>query len=217
MFIFKWLITFLDTALKSVAMTIILAGYDEITICDRFRKRGAQIGEGCHICVKSLGTKTPYLVSIGNHVWISMDVVFHNHDGGTWVLREKYPGLDVLGPIIIEDNCIIGRGAQLLPGIRIGRNSIVGAGSVVISDVPPNSIVMGVPARPISSLAKYEARCLALWKEQTPPGLDRSVKDWWRSKKDHQRFEQHLKNLYMNRAKEERGTGADDGEQAGTA
>lgn len=120
-------------------------------------------------------------------------------------LRDKNPNLDICGPIIIEDNCLIGVGAQLLPNIRIGRNSIVGAGSVVISDVPPNSIVMGVPARPISSLSKYEERCLAEWKEQSPPGVDTSAKDWWRSKENFNRFRRHLINLYMNRTKEEKG------------
>ncbi|GAI46775.1 unnamed protein product, partial [marine sediment metagenome] len=126
------------------------------------------IGENCDILVSSLGTE-PYLVRIGNHVFISPGVVFHTHDGGVWIFREEVPDIRVFGPIIIEDNCIIGQGAILLPNIRIGRNSIVGAGSVVISDVPPNSIVMGVPARAISSIHKYKERCITRWKEQKPP------------------------------------------------
>jgi acetyltransferase-like isoleucine patch superfamily enzyme len=200
MFFFKWVVTCLKKAFRGSLKAIVLAGYDDSTICNFFRRRGAQIGEDTHICTKSIGT--PYLVRIGNHVWISYDVVFHSHDGGTWVLTEKYPHIDVFGAIIIEDNCIIGKGAQLLPNIRIGRNSIVGAGSVVISDVPPNSIVMGVPARPIGSLAKYEEKCLALWKEQIPPGMDPAKDNWFRSKKKYKRFKEHLINLYMNREKE---------------
>jgi len=200
-FLFTWIITSLQKAFKQTAKAILLAGYSDSTIYKYFRKRGATIGEDCVICVSSLGT--PWLVSLGNHVWISKDVVFHSHDGGTWVLREKYPAIDIRGPIIIEDNCLIGKGVQLLPNIRIGRNSIVGAGSVVISDVPPNSIVMGIPARPAGSLAKYEERCLALWNEQIPPGIDKSVKNWWAKKPNIKRIRKHLLDLYMKKAKQD--------------
>jgi acetyltransferase-like isoleucine patch superfamily enzyme len=196
MFFLKWLTTCVKKTFMQTLRTIVLAGFDDRTIYKYFRMRGAQIGEGCRIFTKSIGT--PDLVRLGNHVWISFDVVFHHHDGGTWVFRDKYPNLDILGAIIIEDNCMIGRGVQLLPNIRIGRNSIVGAGSVVISDIPPNSIVMGVPARPIGSLVKYEARCLSKWKEQTPPGMDLTEKNWWLSKKKYRRFKEHLINLYLN-------------------
>jgi acetyltransferase-like isoleucine patch superfamily enzyme len=196
MFVFTWILTFLKRIFTQIARAITLAGYNDKTIYKYFRKRGAQIGEGCVICVRFLGS--PYLVSLGNHVWISEDVIFHSHDGGTWVLREKYPTIHVCGHIIVEDNCIIGRAAQLLPNIRIGRNSIVGAGSVVISDVPPNTIVMGVPARPIGSFAKYEERCVPLWKEQLPPGVDTSEKGWRRKRKNHTKIRKHLTNLLMN-------------------
>jgi acetyltransferase-like isoleucine patch superfamily enzyme len=177
--------------------TIVLAGYDPKTIYKYFRKQGAQIGEGCSISVKTLGTE-PYLIRIGNHVGISRDVVFHTHDGGAWVLQNKHGSVIVYGPIIIEDNCLIGVNVQLLPNIRIGRNSIVGANSVVISDIPPYSIVMGVPARPISSFAKYEERTLARWKEQSPPGVDTSVKNWMQMPGNEKKFRKHITNLYVN-------------------
>jgi acetyltransferase-like isoleucine patch superfamily enzyme len=48
--------------------------------------------------------------------------------------------------IIIGNNVLIGANASILPGISIGANSIVGAGAVVMNDVPPNTIVGGVPA-----------------------------------------------------------------------
>lgn len=54
-----------------------------------------------------------------------------------------------LAPVAIEDDCDIGMGAIILPGNRIGRGSIVGAGAVVTHDVEPYSIVAGVPARKI--------------------------------------------------------------------
>jgi len=56
-------------------------------------------------------------------------------------------------PVFIEDNVFIGTGAIILKGVRIGKNSVVGAGSVVTKDVPDNSIVAGNPAKLIKSLS----------------------------------------------------------------
>lgn len=198
----KWCYIFLRKFFIKTQKIVVLAGYDHRTIYKYFRKQGAQIGEGCSINIKTLGTE-PYLVSIGNNVWISRDVIFHTHDGGAWALRDKHPYLDVYGPIVIEDNCLIGRNVNLLPNIRIGRNSIVGVNSVVISDVPPYSIVMGVPARPISSYSKYEERCVARWKEQSPPGVDTTVKNWWLSAANMKKLRKHLTELFMNPEKKQ--------------
>jgi acetyltransferase-like isoleucine patch superfamily enzyme len=203
----SWVITCFKLILQKIKNVINLAGYNQLTIDRYFRKRGAKIGEDCYIGVRSLGME-PYLVSIGNHVWISDDVAFHTHEGGVWVFEKQNPDLTVRGPIFIEDNCFIGRGAQLLPNIRIGKNSIVGAGSVVISDVPPNSVVMGVPARPFGSLSKYEERCLARWKEQRPPDL--RVKEgyhWKIYKENYAILRKHLTAMFMERDKSEKETG----------
>jgi len=59
------------------------------------------------------------------------------------------------GTIVIRDNCFIGNNAILLPGIEIGPDSAVGAGSVVTRTVPPRTIVAGNPARPIKTLDEY--------------------------------------------------------------
>lgn len=56
-------------------------------------------------------------------------------------------------PIVIEDNVWVGANCFILKGVRIGKGSVVGAGSVVSEDVPPNSIVLGNPARVIKSTA----------------------------------------------------------------
>jgi acetyltransferase-like isoleucine patch superfamily enzyme len=55
-------------------------------------------------------------------------------------------------PVTLEDNVFIGTGAMICKGVRIGRNSIVGAGSVVIRDVETNCIFAGNPARKVSEL-----------------------------------------------------------------
>jgi maltose O-acetyltransferase len=51
------------------------------------------------------------------------------------------------GPIAIEDEVWIGAGAIILPGVRVGQGSIIGAAALVISDVPPWSVVAGIPAK----------------------------------------------------------------------
>ena len=55
-------------------------------------------------------------------------------------------------PIVIEKNVWIATGATIIGGVRVGENSVVGAGAVVTKDVPPNSFVAGVPAKIIRSL-----------------------------------------------------------------
>ena len=63
-------------------------------------------------------------------------------------------------PTIIEDNCFIGARAIIMPGVTIGPNSVVGAGAVVTRNVPPDSVVAGVPAKVITSVDCYAERCL---------------------------------------------------------
>jgi acetyltransferase-like isoleucine patch superfamily enzyme len=53
------------------------------------------------------------------------------------------------GEVNIGDNCFIGFGSIILPGVTIGENCVIGAGSVVTRDIPPNSIASGAPARVI--------------------------------------------------------------------
>ncbi|MCC6502880.1 MAG: acyltransferase [Deltaproteobacteria bacterium] len=178
-----------------------LRKYDRFTIAEYFREQGAQIGEGCSIIPRMLGTE-PYLVKIGNHVTIASGVVFITHDGGCWIFREEVPDIQVFGPIIIEDNCVVGQNAVLFPNIRIGKNSIVGAGSVVISDVPPDTIVMGIPARPFGSIAKYKEKCLERWAEQRPPDVVlRPGETWWNSPdalEHREKLRKHLLKLFKN-------------------
>lgn len=176
--------------------------YDPYTIAHYLRKTGARIGEGCFILTSDLGTE-PYLVKIGNHVAIATGVRFITHDGAVWVFRKEHPDLQVFGPIVIEDNCIIGQQAILFPNIRIGRNSIVAAGSVVISDVPPDTLVMGVPARPFGSVEKFRQKSLERWMEQRPPDVViEEGATWWRSRNfeaNRKKLRRHLLEVFKDR------------------
>lgn len=55
-------------------------------------------------------------------------------------------------PVVLKRNCWIGAGAVILPGVTVGENSIVGAGSVVTKDVPDNTVVAGNPAKFVKQL-----------------------------------------------------------------
>lgn len=179
-----------------------LRKYNPYTIAEYLRKTGVQVGEGCFIVPTLTGTE-PYLVKIGNHVAIAAGVRFITHDGAVWVFREEDPDIQVFGPIVIEDNCIIGQHALLCPNIRIGRNSIVAAGSVVIADVPPNTFVMGVPARPFGSVEKYRQKSVQRWMEQRPPDVViEEGANWWNSRNfeaNREKLRRHLLEVFKDR------------------
>src|SRR5512139_311062 len=90
-------------------------------------------------------------VHIGHHVMIGPAVQIYTAAHHLQV-ETRNQGLEVAKPIVIEDNVWIGGGAILLPGVRIGRNAVVGAGAVVPRDVPPNTVVAGNPARVIRKI-----------------------------------------------------------------
>ena len=99
----------------------------------------------CHIgCINK--------VIIGNNVLFASKVYISDHSHGKIDEEIKYiaPAKRKLfskGPVIIEDNVWIGEGVSVLPNVTIGKNSIVGANAVVTKDIPPNSVVGGVPAQ----------------------------------------------------------------------
>jgi len=94
-------------------------------------------------------------VSIGNHVMIGPSVQLYTaaHDIHA---EARNQGWEVAKPINIADNVWIGGSAILLPGVKVGMNSVVGAGAVVTKDVPSNTIVAGNPARVIREIIQEE-------------------------------------------------------------
>ena len=161
---------------KVVLRRFRLSCYDDFTIAEYFRSQGAQIGDDCRILIRNLGSE-PYLIRIGNHCTISGGVVFMTHDGAAWVFTEELPSLQKFGAIEIMNNCFIGYGATLMLNVRIGPNSIVGAGAVVTKNVPPDTIVAGCPAKPICTLEEYKRKVIVAWQRQKPPGYLSELSD----------------------------------------
>jgi acetyltransferase-like isoleucine patch superfamily enzyme len=105
---------------------------------------------------------------IEDNSWIGQGCFFHSAGGirigksvgiapGVMILTSEHKEDDLSKPIlmhevelnevVIGDGCDIGVGTIILPGVKIGEGAIVGAGSVVTKDVPPYSVVAGVPTR----------------------------------------------------------------------
>ncbi len=106
---------------------------------------GAQIGEGFFID-HGHGVVIGETTIIGNNVTLYQGVTL----GGTGnETGKRHP--------TIEDNVMISSGAKVLGSITIGKNSKIGAGSVVVSDVPPNSTVVGVPGKVVKQDGERES------------------------------------------------------------
>ena len=58
--------------------------------------------------------------------------------------------------VIIEDNCWIGAGVIICPGVHIGENRVIGAGSVVVHDIPANSVAAGNPCKVIRKIGEQD-------------------------------------------------------------
>lgn len=92
-------------------------------------------------------------VTIGSHVNLAQGITVTalNHNFTDSEKRIDEQGVSTM-PIVIEDDVWIGANAVVLPGVRIGTHSVVAAGAVVTKDVPPHSIVAGVPAKVIKKI-----------------------------------------------------------------
>jgi acetyltransferase-like isoleucine patch superfamily enzyme len=114
---------------------------------------GLEIGDECFVgdeCLLDLdeGIRLERQVTLAERVLVltHMNVGYHDHP-----LQAQFPAR--AAGVVIEQGSFIGAGATLLPGTRIGARSFVAAGSVVTADVPPATLVAGVPARAVRPIA----------------------------------------------------------------
>ena len=91
----------------------------------------------------------PPLTVVGRGVFIGPGATFTN---------DPYPMSPKMVGCTVEDGAIVGARAVVRPGVRIGKNSVVAMGSVVTKDVPADTVVMGVPAKPAYSRKEYDRK-----------------------------------------------------------
>lgn len=96
---------------------------------------GATIGKGFFID-HGMGVVIGETAEIGENVTLYHGVTL---GGASWQKGKRHPTL--------EDNVVVGAGAKILGPFKVGKNSIIGAGSVVVREVPPYSTVIGIPGR----------------------------------------------------------------------
>jgi len=112
---------------------------------DILRKKGLKTGKKVLIDpTAKIDYHTCFLISIGDNSIINAGVHLLAHDS---TIGRFTGGYRRMGRIDIKENCIIGVNSVILPGVTIGPNALVAAGSVVNKDIPPNTCVAGVPAR----------------------------------------------------------------------
>ncbi len=116
---------------------------------------GVKIGENTRI---EGSVYIPPLSRIGKNVFIGPAAVLTN---------DPYPPSKRLIGVVVEDDVVIGGGAMIKAGVRIGKGSVVAMGAVVTKDVPPGKVVLGVPARVVYDRKKYDAR-KASWEAGRP-------------------------------------------------
>ncbi len=109
--------------------------------------RFVEFGEGT---IVTAGVILTNQIKIGRHVILNLDVTV-GHDCVLEDLVTVAPGVHISGNVHVGEGTDMGTGAVIIQGIRIGRWSVVGAGSVVTKDIPDNCTAVGVPARVIKT------------------------------------------------------------------
>lgn len=118
---------------------------------------GVNVGDNLRIYGNpyAMFSTNPWCVTLGDNVHITTECLFITHDGGTLLFRHLVPDLEITAPINVGNNVYFGVRSIILPGVNIGDNCIVAAGSIVTKDIPDNTVVGGIPAKYIQSTDEY--------------------------------------------------------------
>lgn len=136
----------------------------------------------------------PKLIKLHNNVIIDKRALLIPHDVLNWFLKTAYPDADFghyekIGCIEIMDNVYVSAKVIILADVKINKNCIISAGSVVTSDIPENSIVSGVPAKPVGRFDMFVA-LRKMSKNQRVSFINQRLPDDF-AEKEWEHFEKH--------------------------
>ncbi len=115
-----------------------------------FVEKNAQLIVGQNTRINGAHISVSTKVMIGNNVRIAPYVLIMDDDYHD--ISDHFSGLGKKMPIIIEDNVWLASNAKILKGVTVGKGSVVATGAVVTKNVPPYTVVAGVPAKVIKNL-----------------------------------------------------------------
>ena len=107
--------------------------------------RQVSFGEGSIVCAANIITTN---IEIGKHVIINLDCTI-GHDAVLGNYTTVLPSVNISGFVETAECVSIGTGSAVIQGVKIGVNTVIGAGSVVVKDLPSNCTAVGTPAKPI--------------------------------------------------------------------
>lgn len=110
------------------------------------RWRGVKMGKNVEIgYMVILDNRRPELISIGDNAFITAMSVVLTHD----LSQKNSHGIETVGAVEIGDGAFVGMNCTIMPGVRIGKNSIIGSGAVLTKDTEEGTVYAGVPAKRI--------------------------------------------------------------------
>ncbi len=116
--------------------------------------------EGCNIWYGAVLRGDVEAIKVGAYTNVQDGAILHGDPGFPTILEDHVTvgHRAVIHSAHIETGSLIGIGAIVLNGVRVGAGSIIGAGAVVTKDVPPRSLVMGVPAKVVRDVSEAQTQ-----------------------------------------------------------
>ncbi|MDD6207248.1 MAG: sugar O-acetyltransferase [Clostridiales bacterium] len=159
--------------LKELAHNLVRGSRKDLFIVPPFRcDYGFHIEAGNHVFINYNCTILDVgKVHIGNHVLIAPNVSIYTA-GHPIHPETRKTGYEYGIPVTIEDNVWIGGNVVIVPGVTIGENAVIGAGSVVTKDIPANTIAAGNPCKVIRSITEEDRKYYYKDREFDPEALE---------------------------------------------
>ena len=121
-----------------------------------YKAMGISIGKGSKIASSvDIDMSAPELITIGENVWVTRGVMLLCHQRDLSFYRPDLPVMDCplkYAPIVIKDGAHLGIGSIIMPGVTVGKGAVIGAGAVVVNDIPDYCVAVGCPAKVIKNL-----------------------------------------------------------------